>query len=266
MKDDPLQALVRLSRALGDPSRDWVILGEGNTSARADDATFWLKASGSELRSLTPGRCVRLRLDRILSLLDGGDLDDEAVRVRLEEAKVDPAVEPRPSVEALLHAVCLEVDGVRFVGHTHPTAVNAVACSKAFDEAVAGRLFPDEVVVCGPAPVVVPYVDPGVPLAREVRRRIEAFVRHHGERPRTILMQNHGLVALGDTASEVERVTAMAVKAARILVGTFPLGGPNFMTPEAVRRIHHRSDEAYRRRILGGDAGCGCDAGAGSAV
>ena len=38
-----------MSRILGDPARDLVILGEGNTSARADGNTFFVKASGKEL-------------------------------------------------------------------------------------------------------------------------------------------------------------------------------------------------------------------------
>ena len=49
--DDTLDRLVAMSRGLGDPANDYVILGEGNTSARHDAETFWVKASGSELRT-----------------------------------------------------------------------------------------------------------------------------------------------------------------------------------------------------------------------
>ena len=65
-------------------------------------------------------------------------------------------------------------------------------------------------------------------------------------------MQNHGLIALGNTAGQVENITAMAVKTARVLLGTFALGGPRFMTAEAVARIHTRPDEQYRRLEWGG--------------
>ena len=98
---------------------------------------------------------------------------------------------------------------------------------------------------------MVPYVDPGVPLARELHRRVQEFVREHGEAPRTIYLQNHGLVALGSSATQVEGITAMAVKAARILIGTHALGGPHPMAPEAVARIHSRPDEHHRQRVLG---------------
>jgi ribulose-5-phosphate 4-epimerase/fuculose-1-phosphate aldolase len=88
-------------------------------------------------------------------------------------------------------------------------------------------------------------------LAREVRRRINEFIDRYFELPRVILMQNHGLIALGRNAGQVENITAMAVKTARVLLGTYALGGPHFMTPQAVERIHTRPDEAYRRKLLG---------------
>jgi ribulose-5-phosphate 4-epimerase/fuculose-1-phosphate aldolase len=64
-------------------------------------------------------------------------------------------------------------------------------------------------------------------------------------------MQNHGFIALGDTPRQVENTTAMAVKAARILVGAYALGGAHFMSQQAVDRIHTRPDEHYRQRLLG---------------
>jgi len=42
-----LEELVEMSRKLGEPAADCVILGEGNTSARIDEETFWVKASGA---------------------------------------------------------------------------------------------------------------------------------------------------------------------------------------------------------------------------
>jgi ribulose-5-phosphate 4-epimerase/fuculose-1-phosphate aldolase len=66
-----------------------------------------------------------------------------------------------------------------------------------------------------------------------------------------ILMQNHGFIALGRTPAEVENITAMYVKAARVLLGTYALGGPQFLSTEAVDRIHTRPDELYRRKFWG---------------
>jgi rhamnose utilization protein RhaD (predicted bifunctional aldolase and dehydrogenase) len=251
MSTDILKELVAMSRHLGDPSLDYAILGEGNTSARASIDTFWVKASGSELRTIDETRFVEVRFDGVLALLDAGDLRDAEVKARLDAAKVDPAVKARPSVETILHAFALQLDGVNFVGHTHPTAVNAIMCSKQAEEAIKGRLFPDEIVYCGPASVYIPYTDPGVPLARTVRDSIVEYIEEFDENPKVILMQNHGLIALGKTALEVQHITAMYVKAARVLLGTYALGGPNFFSPETVARIHTRPDEHYRRKEWG---------------
>ncbi len=267
-----LEQLVALSNALGRPELDYVILGEGNTSARADSidrnqvsprnlvsaevhappgATFWVKASGTELRTITAAGFVQVAFEPVLALLHREGLTDQEVKAGLAAAKVDPTAPGHPSVETLLHALCLQLPGVNFVGHTHPTAVNMLTCSRGFFDAYAGRLFPDEIVLCGPAPVLVPYTDPGVPLAREVWARIQQYIEQHNEQPRVILIQNHGLIVLGSSAQQVLDITAMAVKTARILLGTFAAGGPHFMSDRDVARIHTRPDELYRRQQLG---------------
>jgi len=254
-----LDRLVAMSNTLGRPELDYAILGEGNTSAREDDAaggpaSFWVKASGTEMRTITAAGFVRVAFDRVLVLLDQPNLSDADVKAGLTAAKADPAAPGHPSVETLLHALCLQLPGISFVGHTHATAVNMLTCSVGFEQAYAGRLFPDEIVLCGPAPVLVPYTDPGVPLAKEVWARIQRHVEQHGENPRVILMQNHGIVALGRSAQQVLDVTAMAVKTARVLLGTFAAGGPHFMSEHAVARIHSRPDEQFRRLQLGLEA------------
>jgi len=250
MPDDILSQLVTLSRHLADPANDYVILGEGNTSARADDETFWVKASGRPMDGIGADGFVRVRFAPVLRLLKASDFSDDDVKAGLEVARVDPAATSRPSVETVLHALTLQLEGVSFVGHTHPTAVNSILCSQRAEEAIAGRLFPDEIVVCGPAPAYVPYTDPGLPLARAVREALQAHMAEWGEPPKVILMQNHGLIALGRTAQEVENITAMYVKTARVIIGTYALGGPRSLSEGAVERIHTRPDELYRRRKL----------------
>lgn len=249
--NETLAQLVAMSRALGEPGNDYVILGEGNTSARAGQDSFWVKASGAELPTIGPEGFVQVSFEGVQQMLEGPDLTDEETRRSLQAAKVDANAAGHPSVETVLHALCLQLPGVNFVGHTHPTAINIITCSQELEAAVAGRLFPDEIVICGPATVVVPYTDPGLPLAREVQRRVDAYLDAYGEVPKTILLQNHGFIALGNSPRQVLSITAMAVKAARVLVGTYALGGPRFMTPQAVGRIHTRPDEHYRQRALG---------------
>lgn len=249
---ETLEKLHELAHWLGDPIRDCAILAEGNVSAAvgADKKTFWLKASGSSLASMRPDEFVLMDTAKSLSICDHENLDDAGITRVLTEAKADQLSPHRPSTEAGLHAACL-IDGeAGAVGHTHPTPFLSILCSVHAEAALAGRMFPDEIVVCGPAPCLVPYVDPGPPLARASREAIRRYKEAWGVPPKVVLLRNHGLFALGKDVEEVKRVTAMATKVARALIGTFALGGPRFLTDEAANRIYTRPDELYRQDKL----------------
>ncbi len=245
---DVLSELVSLSRKLGEPQLDLVILGEGNTSAQADSDTFWVKASGTELATAGRDTFVRVAFQPILEALDNGDLSDQQVAEVLKKATVEG--HRKPSVETFLHALCLQLEGIRFVAHTHPTAALALLSSLKSRELLMGSLFPDQIVLLGPAPVYIPYTDPGLVLARSVRKHVERFVEQRERLPRVILMENHGVIALGSTATEALNITQMLVKTCRVLLGTLKAGGPRFLNPEQVERIDKRPDEQERRVSL----------------
>lgn len=243
--------LVAMSQRLALPDREWIILGEGNTSARSGGNRFLVKASGVGLGEIDETGFVEVHLDRALSILELDDPGDAEIRDALAAARVDPGADRMPSVETVIHALCISLGGAAFVGHTHPVGVNGVLCSQAAREAFSGRLFPDEIVVCGRRPIFVPYTDPGVPLGRQIRHELKRWIREEEDRPRVILLENHGMFALGRDANEVWSITAMMDKTARILAAAYALGGPRYLTPEAAERIRTRPDEHYRQRVLG---------------
>jgi rhamnose utilization protein RhaD (predicted bifunctional aldolase and dehydrogenase) len=195
---------------------------------RADENTFWVKASGSRMEEATERNFVRVRTEDVLALLDGPRLPESQVRDHLAAAKVDPDAPGSPSIETPLHALCLTLGEATFVGHTHPTAVNAILCARGAEAAFSGSIFPAESLVCG-EPLFVPYAPMGQPLARAVEEALQSAADRCSERPRAVLLQNHGLVTLGATPQEVLDVTEMMVKTARILVATYVLGGPRFV-------------------------------------
>ncbi|MDW8344543.1 MAG: class II aldolase/adducin family protein, partial [Verrucomicrobiae bacterium] len=137
-----------------------------------------------------------------------------------------------------------------FVGHVHATTVNQILCSPRARDFADHRMFPDEIVCCGPASVFIPYTDPGLRLSQEIRRQTEAFIQRYQRPPRIILMQNHGVIAVGKTAAAVLSSLLMVEKAARIFVGAALLGGPVFLSDANVARIDGRPDEHYRQRVL----------------
>lgn len=250
--DQTLKQLVDMSRYLGDPSKGYAILGEGNTSARIDEDTFWIKASGTTLQTIDEAGFVKVSISRVVEVLDDDTAGDDEVTRILKDALVDPHETRRPSVETMLHAILLRVPEYRFVGHTHPTYTNMLLCSKLAREAATRRIYPDHVVSMGHKSVYVPYVDPGLQLAREVRKQFERFVDEEGVLPRAIVMENHGLITMGDSPKAVTSCTDMAEKTAHVIVGTYGLGGPKFMSSQDVDRIFTRPDEAYRLKSIAG--------------
>jgi rhamnose utilization protein RhaD (predicted bifunctional aldolase and dehydrogenase) len=249
MRTKILSDLLTLSHELGREERGLAILGEGNTSARVGDDTFFVKASGTCLGTLKEEDAVECRLSALLPLLEKDSLTDQQIDDALLAARVDSKAK-KPSVEAVFHAYLVSLPGIKFVGHVHAIAVNQILCSPRARDFAGHRIFPDEIVCCSTASVFVPYTDPGVKLAQVIRRETEAFIKKQQRQPRIILMQNHGVIALGATWQAVLTAMLMAEKAAKIFVGAAALGGPVFMSDAHVQRIAGRPDEAYRQREL----------------
>ncbi len=243
-----LAEIVRVSRDVGDPAKDLVILAEGNTSVRTTAGRMLVKASGANLATAGDDDFVEVELEVLLRLIRAGSGDDADVAAALTQATTWGS--KRPSVESLLHAVCQSIPEVTTVIHTHPTPVNALLCSDRAEDLVAGSLFPDQIVVLGQRQLLVPYVDPGLPLAHHVHTQIERFVAENGTHPRAIYLQNHGMFALGRRSDEAVQVTAMAVKSARVLLGALSVGAPVYLDQVNADRIDTRPDELLRRRLL----------------
>jgi len=249
--------LLALCRTLGEPARDLAVLGEGNASARIDHATMVVTTSGSQLASVTPEELVEVDLDAALALTtappgaDGALTPDALAGTVRARTGGDRRV---PSIETVLHALALARTGAAFVGHTHPTAVLGLACSEHAAHAFAAPIFPDEVVVCGPAHLVVPYASPGPALAAALDDALAHHLGEHGVWPRSIILTNHGLLALGATAAEVLAVTTMVAKSARIRAAALAVGDLVALPPDEVRALAARSDEIRRRKLLIGEA------------
>jgi rhamnose utilization protein RhaD (predicted bifunctional aldolase and dehydrogenase) len=236
--------LVALTRRIGDPAADLVVLAEGNTSVRLGDDRFVVKASGSRMDLAEVDDFVVGELPELVDVLERGGSDQETL------SRLLSAGDSRASIETLVHVVALAA-GATWVAHTHPTAVVGLLAVREAQELWEAPLFPDEAVVLG-EPVWVPYAAPGIALGTAVHAAVRERLDRDGVAPRLVLLGNHGIVALGATATEVETITTMAVKAARVRSVGLGAGTLAPLGVEHARELAGRPDEAARRTLLGG--------------
>ncbi len=243
-----------LARWLGSPANDLCCLGEGNVSF-GEGQEFWIKASGQSMDHIKADGFVLMDRERTLGLLapDAAEPNEELVRAMLNEARLHPESSHLPSTESFMHAELLGLSGVSFVAHTHPTTLLSVLALREAEDFARRRLFPDEIVFCGPASCFVPYFFPGLPLAKGIRTAAAEFSGRYGQWPKCIWLQNHGLIALGKTPAEIKAICMMSAKAARVILGALATGKKiNWLTDEEVARIAEWPDEHFRSRVVSG--------------
>ncbi len=199
-----LDQVVFASHLLGG-NRALANFGGGNTSAKGTTSdhigrelsAIWVKGSGSDLATMSATDFTPLRLDEVLPLFERDEMTDEAMVAHLARCQIDPAA-PRSSIETLLHAFI----PMPHVHHTHPDAINVLACSRDGKNLIA-ECF-------GSSAAWIEYIRPGFTLAKQVG----AAVR---EDPglELVVLAKHGLVVWGETAREAyERTLAVCNRAA----------------------------------------------------
>lgn len=77
--DEVPDELVALTRRIGDPAADLVVLAEGNTSVRLSGDRFAVKASGSRMDIAEAGDFVVGELPELVDVLERGGTDQETL-------------------------------------------------------------------------------------------------------------------------------------------------------------------------------------------
>jgi NAD(P)-dependent dehydrogenase (short-subunit alcohol dehydrogenase family)/rhamnose utilization protein RhaD (predicted bifunctional aldolase and dehydrogenase) len=216
------------------------------------DGVLYIKASGTELATLTRETLIGLRRASLLERLDAPDAggaaagSDDVMDAALD-ARIGRDDGRRPSVELMFHALLPQ----RYVLHTHSIVVNAVTCAGR-GAALTAELFGDRVLW-------VPYTDPGMPLARRIRDLWRARTAAApgaavaaatgatagpgeaatgeaagGAEPAILFLQNHGLVVAANTVEEIERLTAWVVATIQERLGPVLPARPSSLEPAAV--------------------------------
>ena len=210
--DNETGSFIALSRRAGERF-DLIQAGGGNTSVKLADGTMLIKSSGYHLSDLSPGHgYTRVDLGAVLRVLDDRPLaampdkrqrDAEAAKL-LQACVRDSGA--RPSIETFLHAL---LD--RYTLHTHPLAVNAVACRSDWRDVLARAAGEDA--------AFVPYGTPGLELALRLKAAVDDHVRLKGGKPRTLFLQNHGLITSADDGEAAMAATDSVLTALEKVIG-----------------------------------------------
>jgi len=242
--------LLSLTLNLGVPEKDFVILAEGNTSELIDDSHLVVKASGARMGTATRNDFVVCDFGALVELMDSPQATQEDLIKALDAGTHDGA-RRRGSIETLIHAAVQSLRPTRFVGHTHPTPLVALLASVHQETAFESFVYSDEAIVIG-STLYVPYAEPGIELGRVFVHALRDYWAHHNDLPSLILLGNHGIVALAETAEGVEAITEMAYKGAKVRLQALAAGGVKPLSNDTVESYFEREDMVERRRNLSG--------------
>jgi rhamnulose-1-phosphate aldolase/alcohol dehydrogenase len=159
-------------------------------------------------------------------------MSDADMVAYLARCQLDPAA-PRSSIETLMHAF-VPADHVH---HTHPDAINVVACADGGADLIA-ECFGEEAAW-------IEYIRPGFTLAKQVGEAIRA----HPDL-RLVVLAKHGLITWGADAHEAYERTVSACNRAAEFVNRRTQGMPRFGGPGPRARVLDAEARAETLRAL----------------
>ncbi|MDP7741301.1 MAG: SDR family NAD(P)-dependent oxidoreductase [Lentisphaeria bacterium] len=198
--DEPLDVITKISHFYGD-GVEFVIAGGGNTSYKNDERV-WVKASGASLATVSPEGFVELDRAALAETFLQEFGDDPTAREAqykdaLNAARICPELGQRGSVESLMHHA---IPG-RYVVHTHSTQMNKLTCSEAGED-MARQLYGEDNIIW------IPFVDPGYILSKVIHKALGEYTQATGrDKPRAILLQNHGIIVMADEPDQIREDT-----------------------------------------------------------
>jgi rhamnose utilization protein RhaD (predicted bifunctional aldolase and dehydrogenase) len=231
---DLVDVLVDLGRQLGSHPDKVVILDEGFVAGKVDGHLV-ISRPGARLLSLDRGDLIHFNAAPLLELLRV----DQPRRPAEEEALLASRLQedsPMPGADAYLVTDLFERCASRMIVQVQPVVVNQILASPRARQFADRRITLSEVFSCGLATTLVPYADPGTALAKEVRTKVSLWRDRARTDPKVILLQNNGMIVLGDSQEEVMEHIEKMVRAAEVFVGASLLGGPQFLTVANIGR------------------------------
>ncbi len=188
---------------------------------------LWVKASGSDLATVTTKGFAGLRLNEILPLLEREKMSDEEMIEYLSACTFAPG-RPRQSIESLLHAFF----PAAHTDHTHPDAIISLSC------APDGRRICES--IWGDRMVWVDYIRPGFQLSKWIGEGVRA-----NPRAEMVVMAKHGLLTWANTSRQSYDKTVHVLQTAEEYIESRRNGRKVFVGTDVPAL-----DSRERRRVL----------------
>lgn len=233
MSSSLFDELPELAHKLGAHPSRLVIWNEGSCAVKTSPTRYRVTIAGTNLAVLKPSDSVELDLAKMTDLVAADAVGEE----ELTPARINPEDTTTLSTDALLYAYLLGFQGVTMAAHVHPVEINQITCSPRARQFADRRSVPNEITAFGSAMLLVPYADPGLQLAKEVKRKMLLWRDRYKIVPKVVLIHNYGMIVLGDNPGELLKTIDTTIKAAQVFIGASMLGGPVFLTPNNVTHL-----------------------------
>lgn len=198
------------------PKYNLAVWTMGNLSARDKDSDLVvIKPSGVPYEELSPQKMVVV------------DLGGEIIEGDLE-----------PSSDTSTHLfIYRHREDVGGIVHTHSNFATAFAAT--------GRAIPPYLTaICDEFGMEIPLGGFARIGDEEIGREILSAIGDS----KAILMRNHGVFTIGDTAEAALKAAVMVEDSARTMYYAYQLGGPLEISPEDVEKLHQRYTTEYGQK------------------
>jgi ribulose-5-phosphate 4-epimerase/fuculose-1-phosphate aldolase len=234
-----LNDTLTLGQSLGNHPARLILAEEGSLAARITDTRIVVSRKGAHLAALTAADLVHFDLQKLNEVIAMEPVLPEDIA----GAQLHAEFGAEPHEDITLFACLLGLDpALRVAVHIHPAIVDQIIASPRARQFADRRTVHNEVLALGSASLLVNFADPGVPLTREIQKKMILWRDRNKSVPRVILVQNHGVILLGASGLALLRSIEALLKYAELFAGASLLGGPVFLTPQAITQIelHHR--------------------------
>jgi len=237
MADPLINEILTLGQSIGRHPGRLVLAEEGALAARVTDNRIAVTRKGASLAELQAGDFVHFDLQRINEVI----AHDPVLPEDLAATQLHAEYGAEADEDATLFAWLLGLEpALRFAVHVHPVIVDQITASPRARQFSDRRTVHNEVLALGSASLLINYAEPGLGLTREIQKKMILWRDRNKSVPRVILVQNHGVIILGESEVALLRSIDALLKYAELFAGASLLGGPVFLTPQAITQIEQR--------------------------